>query len=567
MYTQHFGLQERPFSITPDPRYLYLSSRHREALAHLHFGIDDGGGFVQLTGDVGTGKTTVCRALLEQLPPHVDTALVFNPAVTSQELLQTVCEELLIDAPPDCRSTTKLVERLNEYLLDANARGRRTILIIDEAQNLSKEVLEQVRLLTNLETAETKLLQIFLIGQPELRELISDKTLRQVAQRVTARYHLKALDWAETQQYIRHRLAVAGASHMPFSRTALRRIYHYSQGVPRVINILADRALLGAYSSGRNRVSGRIVKKAFLELSGDSGSSGWTWAAAFTITAVVALGLGLTRGLFEVPGITFASDASSVLAPKHLTTGNIRDVPEFSSVEPVHVSVDESPRIAVRQEPHPKPPDATAHTEAPDGLPATRPAAAADRLLAAWGIPARSSSEIPLCDWAELQGLRCLVGQGDWADLRRLNRPAIISLRNEQGRLSAAVVMELTEINVTLGTDSSDIRLPLSEATMRWNGDYLLLWKPPLSKVGLIRSGSAGPPVLWLRQALDRIDGGSEPANSLLAFDNALKKRLEAFQRSRDILADGVAGRETLIQLNTVLGDPEIPLLWVSPTS
>jgi len=230
MYLKHFNLTERPFSITPDPRFLYMSARHREALAHLLYGLGEGGGFVQLTGEVGTGKTTICRCLLEQVPDNVDLALVLNPKVTGAELIATVCDELGIEYPAGTTSIKTLTDLLNRYLLDAHARGQRTVLIIDEAQNLSTEVLEQVRLLTNLETATQKLLQIVLIGQPELRDLLARNELRQLAQRVTARYHLEPISRGETAAYIRHRLQICGTSRSLFNKRAMDRIHELSGG-------------------------------------------------------------------------------------------------------------------------------------------------------------------------------------------------------------------------------------------------------------------------------------------------------------------------------------------------
>jgi type II secretory pathway predicted ATPase ExeA len=256
VYDSYFGLTELPFSIAPDPRYLYLSDGHREALAHLLYGIGAGGGFLQLTGEVGTGKTTVCRALLEQLPPEVDVAMVFNPALTAVELLATVCEELHIEHPRETTSFKVLGDALYRYLLDAHARGRRTVIIIDEAQNLGREVLEQIRLLTNLETTREKLLQVILIGQPELRQLLTRPDLRQLAQRVTARYHLKPFSERETRAYIHHRLRVAGQRRPIFDRRAIRAVHRHARGIPRLINTICDRALLGAYARPRARRRG-----------------------------------------------------------------------------------------------------------------------------------------------------------------------------------------------------------------------------------------------------------------------------------------------------------------------
>ena len=266
MYEQHFGLTERPFSIAPDPRFLYMSQRHREALAHLLYGVGEGGGFVQLTGEVGTGKTTICRSLLGQLPDNVDVALILNPRVTGLELISSLCDELRISYPEATTSIKVLTDALNEYLLAAHARGRRTVMLIDEAQNLDAEALEQVRLLTNLETTQEKLLQIILIGQPELRELLARDDLRQLSQRITARYHLEPITGEDTAAYIRHRLEVCGGTEVIFNDKAIKLIQKFSDGIPRLINVLCDRALLGAYVEGKRQVNSRIARRAAAEV-------------------------------------------------------------------------------------------------------------------------------------------------------------------------------------------------------------------------------------------------------------------------------------------------------------
>src|SRR6478752_6898762 len=264
MYLEHYGLKETPFSITPDPRYVFLSERHRDALAHLLYGIGKGGsgGFVQLTGEVGTGKTTLCRLLLEQLPENTRVALVLNPKLTPVELVETVCEELKLDIEGRRGSLKALVDALNTFLLDAYAQGLRVVLIVDEAQNPSVEALEQVRLLTNLETPTQKLLQVILLGQPELRDKLHQPQLRQLAQRITARYHLTPLDRGETEAYVRHRLAVAGAVRLPFSRLGLRALYQRSGGIPRLINVIADRALMAGFAREQDAIGERLVDRA-----------------------------------------------------------------------------------------------------------------------------------------------------------------------------------------------------------------------------------------------------------------------------------------------------------------
>ena len=291
MYTSFFGLQEKPFAITPDPRYLYLSERHAEALAHLLYGINEAGGFIQLTGEVGTGKTTVIRSLLEQLPGHADVALILNPRVTPAEFLLTICEELHVPVPESGQGSTKtLMDLLGRHLLDTHARGRRVVLIVDEAQNLSTQTLEQVRLLTNLETATTKLLQIILIGQPELRELLDQPDLRQLAQRITGRYHLNPLSEDESAGYVKHRMRVAGATAEVFTPSALREIHRLSGGIPRVINVICDRALLGAFTQEDHRAGATLVRQAASEVYGRPVPAPWLkWTTAAAVAAALAL--------------------------------------------------------------------------------------------------------------------------------------------------------------------------------------------------------------------------------------------------------------------------------------
>ena len=295
MYQQFFGLNEQPFSIAVNPRYLFMSARHRDALAHLLYGVGSGGGFILLTGEVGTGKTTLNRCLLEQMPEHTDIAIVLNPALSAVELLATVCDEFEIDYPSGTDSLKVLTDSLHQFLLSNHRADRRTVLMIDEAQHLGFDVLEQIRLLTNLETDEKKLLQIILTGQPELASMLSRPELRQLNQRITARFDLTPLDRAETRTYVQHRLNIAGNrdDRVIFSVSAVREIYRLSGGVPRLINLLCDRAMMGAYGRQQDQVSAGLIREAAAEVWGSApaghGRSGRGGRWAWILAAVVAL--------------------------------------------------------------------------------------------------------------------------------------------------------------------------------------------------------------------------------------------------------------------------------------
>lgn len=295
MYQAFFGLDENPFAITPDPRYLFPSARHAEALAHLVYGVSEAGGFVQLTGEVGTGKTTLVRSLLARQWPDTDIALILNPTVTVSEFLLGICEELGVEVVAEHQNSVKrLVDALTERLLAANAADRRVALLIDEAHLLERDVLEQVRLLTNLETPTRKLLQIILIGQPELREMLARADFRQVAQRITGRYHLDPLERAEVAAYVRHRLRVAGAKREIFTAGALRTLHRLSGGYPRLINVIADRALLGAFARDRHEVTASLVRAAAAEVRGETTvSRHWKWLAIFATLGVVVAGAAI----------------------------------------------------------------------------------------------------------------------------------------------------------------------------------------------------------------------------------------------------------------------------------
>lgn len=305
MYTSYFGLTEKPFAIAPNPKYLYMSDLHKEALAHLIYGINSDGCFILLTGNVGTGKTTICRCLLEQLPKETDIAIVLNPKVNAIDLLKTICQELNISISTQNHSIQEYINQLNSYLLKSHACGRNTAILIDEAQNLDIEVLEQLRLLTNLETNTQKLLRIILIGQPELKELVERHELSQLNQRITSRYHLAPLRNDDISSYIQHRITIAGGGRSAlFSEKAITYIAKYSKGIPRLINILCDRALLGAYAESTDQVNDSIIKKAAKEILPETKTNSFPFRSTIIGLSLIVLIFAISSTLRVSPDIT-----------------------------------------------------------------------------------------------------------------------------------------------------------------------------------------------------------------------------------------------------------------------
>jgi general secretion pathway protein A len=537
MYAAHFGLREPPFAITPDPAYVYLSRCHQEALAHLLYGIGENGGFVQLTGEVGTGKTTLVRTLLEQRLDNADIALCVNPQLTVGELLATVCDELGVSYPREPHTLKPLLDAINQYLLHAHAAGRRTVLIIDEAQHLSREVLEQIRLLTNLETAKHKLLRIILVGQPELRELLARPDLRQLAQRITARYHLPPLDRRETIAYISHRLRVAGGREDSFSPGARWAVYRRSGGIPRLINVICDRALLGAWSRGKQRVTAGMVHEAARQAL-QAGEGGWRFhlwlALGIGLAGLALIGVGLW-----LPRADQAPAASQSPAVVLAGTGGTA----------------------------PPAPPASASAVAPD-LAALLGQAGSDdasnRLLALWGIAPPTGAGTPLCEWVKDHKLRCLSGRADWETLRRYDRPALLRLKTPAGSVGQALLRALTEESATLEIAGKTVEVPLTQLAPLWTRDYLLLWRSPINQL-VLGPGATGEEVLWLRQRLAQATGQPVPEPPSAIFDANLGRQLRDFQRDRGLRPDGLAGGHTLILLNNLAPAPGTPLLSQPP--
>jgi len=584
MYEKHFALTERPFSIAPDPRFLYMSHQHREALAHLLYGVGEGGGFVQLTGEVGTGKTTVCRCLLEQLPEHVDVALILNPSVTALELLASVCDELRIRYNSGANSIKSLTDALNAHLLQAHAKGRRTVLIIDEAQNLGAEALEEVRLLTNLETTRQKLLQIILIGQPELRSLLARDDLRQLSQRITARYHLEPIQPAETAAYIRHRLQVCGASEPIFSEAAIEVVHKLSSGVPRLINVICDRAMLGGFVEGKRRIDVSIVEKAAREVLPLEGLEatrwrGWPWLAGGMLTAAIGLLVYLLLPYGpEAPGRQLVSrvnpGADKVVAvvsepQPEQTASPLQQAatapfdPDSAERVPPSWTGSETPPVSVAMSAAALPAQERGNALA-IALAGAGPAAAArawSALYRLWGAQSAAVNDEQACAQAPSAGLRCLQGGGSWTVLSHFDRPAILLLVAPEGRRVPVLLQEVKGAQATLQIDDRTLDVDLEALGQHWFGEYRMLWKmPPHGSVSL-RPGDRGKDVRWLREQLQAVTGLTAIAPDPLYFDAALRELVESFQREHGLRVDGVAGPRTFIHLHNLSREPAVPRL------
>ncbi|MFN5746089.1 MAG: AAA family ATPase [Methylococcaceae bacterium] len=543
MYTHHFHLSELPFSIAPNPRYLYLSPQHREALAHLLYGIGVGGGFVVLTGEVGTGKTTLCRALLDQLPEDVDIALIFNPRLNSRELLAGICDELNIQYSGPKASLKQLIDALNHHLLDAHARGRRVIVLIDEAQNLRFDVLEQVRLLTNLETNQTKLLQIILVGQPELNQVLERPNLRQLAQRITARYHLNPLSLAETVDYIGHRMAVAGGTEKVFARHAVRVIHRKSRGIPRLINLMADRALLGAYTRNKAHVDGWIARRAAAELmpiAKASGSRGW-----LLMIGLLAM-LGLVYGLRDGALVDrFARVVGRAPAPTAIYTR-----PLVSALPEQRLPTDPTTKPGEVERPADNFADFMARADNNDlGVLA--------QVLDLWGHKLPVGEQNP-CQWAKGQGLRCMPFEGSWTLLRTLNHPAVLELGLANGETRFIGLRRYSQSRVDLLAEGRSQTFPLQDLLAVWKGTGILIWRPITPYQSAINIGEQSPIVAWVRNIL--MVPASSPALERV-YDDPLRLRLIEFQNAHGLKPDGVIGLHTLLTLEASGREPGIPTL------
>jgi general secretion pathway protein A len=524
MYKEYFGLEEMPFSIAPDPRYLYMSEQHREALAHLLYGFNSEGGFVLLTGDIGTGKTTICRCLLEQIPEKTSIAFIINPKLTVEELLAVICDEFGIKYPAGNKSIKIFIDYINSYLLEAHVKGNKTVLVIDEAQNLSADVLEQLRLLTNLETNQAKLLQIILLGQPELRDKLSQPELRQLSQRIIARYHLGALARKEVSAYVTHRLTIAGVKNQLFADPAIDKLYKLSGGVPRLINVLCDRALLGVFAHGQKQVTKSILKKAACEVFGAGRFITQYRKAAIwvlLITVPVIVGVVLTANYYNRNG-----------------SPNSRPVATNITI--------------------PSQPD---KLEWPEDLPISQSNAMAfEFLLNQWGIKYQSQEKSFPCEQVKIHGLQCLNDIGGLNILHQLNIPAVLKLSGDKGNIFYATLTALKEETAIVKVGRRTQEVFVKDIESHWLGDYTLLWRIPPDYKSEVLPGYKGPMVQWLHKQLSLTQDHLIQPHDNSVYNDDLVKEVRKFQLAKGLKPDGIIGPRTIILLNNMV-DKNTPLL------
>ncbi|MDT3305929.1 ExeA family protein [Shewanella vaxholmensis] len=543
MYKAFYGLSDNPFSIAPNPHYLFLSDRHREALAHLTYGLGETGGFVLLTGEVGTGKTTVSRCLLGQLPDNTDTAFILNPSLTELELLATLCDELKISYG-DNPTLKQLTDHLSRFLLDNHSKGRNTVLIIDEAQHLRPEVLEQLRLLTNLETDTKKLLQVILIGQPELQLLLKRQELRQLAQRITARYHLLPLNEDEIALYVLHRLQVAGRFEPLFTRKAVKVLQKYSGGIPRLINLLCERSLMAGYAQSRVPIDHHMVRQAAAEVLGEEEptQNRYLWPTATAAALFVAF--GISYWLFTDKPVNAASASSMALesTSANVAASNTQALSATEGMSKLVQPVDQqSSQVSI-----PDPNQRLLN----DAINQSRDIDTAFAgLFSVWGkVPYKG---LTACQSAVEQGLSCYQQQGNWMSLTRLNYPAVVYLvdDNQQDFYGAVIAVDGEQLLMQLG--EQQLWVDRAWFNQHFSGTFEILWQAPNLPMMDISQKSSPGQLQWLENALAHVNNRN--TRRVNQFDVQLENDLKSFQSQHGLKADGIAGNQTLVRLNLYL--------------
>lgn len=522
MYKDFFGFVELPFSIVPNSRYLYLSQRHKEAITHLQAGLGDGGGFAMLTGEVGTGKTTVAKAMLANLDQNTKAGLILNPTFSSRDLLEAICDEFKVTYPQDA-TLKQLNQAIHDYLLRNHKSGWTTLLVIDEAQHLAADVLEQLRLLTNLETDTRKLLKVLLVGQPELQRLLQTTQLRQLAQRITGRYHLLPLDDKETADYITFRLHTAGGDKQLFDRSSTKLIAKYSHGIPRLINLICDKSLNMSYHKGNVTVDKQTVHQACEEV--------------MQFQAEIYQQDKPVRRNFEWP--TWGSAAIGVCAAVGIGCAVMQQMPlkPTASTQPVQVAQVTAPQAVA-----PVVNDQLTNEQRNMLLEQTQSNLAVNELYKLWGY--RASVRDNLCLSEPQSTMRCERKMATWPLLVQQNRPVILEL-NYQGQVGYVILYAIGDNKVEVLNGSQRLRLPVSWLKPLWQGNIIELWQAPLKDT--LRLDMEGPAIDVLDQLLAQAVN-EQPLGSDI-YDGALKERVELFQRWQGIGVDGIAGKHTLERL------------------
>ena len=588
MYDKYFGLTDKPFSIAPDPRYLFMSEQHREALAHLVYGVGDGGGFVLLTGEVGTGKTTVCRCLLEQLPEHTRLAFILNPKLSTTELLATVCDELHIDYPKDA-NLKLLNDALNEFLLTSHAKGLKIVLMIDEAQNLSTETLEQIRLLTNLETNKEKLLQIILIGQPELKDLLAKHELRQLAQRITARFHLRPLTLDECEAYILHRLEVSGFNDsLLFDEKAIKELYKRTGGVPRLINVLCDRSMLGAYAGNLKQISQSVVKRAASEVMGGevhevqadtikpSYTPGRKWRfSTLVLIAIIIIGGAysfyhlqhIQQQLSELTLDTEKQSSPKALNEKQAVIDKQSDeleqiAQENQTLKDSLKAIQDSNDLAEKNRL-----DKIAQLKPllpflPSSIQSLTNAQAQQQLFKQWKLDYSVELDGEACNFARENQLRCETESSWWWQLSSLNRPAILKLTTPSNAYIYAVLVSIEGNNARMNFAGKEMLLSKQQVLEYWNGEITYFWQSPPNYETPLSVSMTGLPVQWLLTNFAKLDNLDLIVPPDAVFDSNLQETVKKFQSTHSLKPDGVAGPYTIIKLTTLINN-DVPTLLI----
>ncbi len=590
MYNRFFGFKERPFKLVPNPAYIYLSRVHEEVLAHLNYAVGYGEGFVEITGEVGTGKTTLCRMFLENLDDNTDAAYIFNPKLDAVQLLKAINDEFGI--PSEADSVKALIDRLNGFLLERKSQGRQVILLVDEAQNLNADVLEQLRLLSNLETNTSKLIQIILVGQPELGALLESRALRQLNQRITLSCQLEPLSFKETRAYIRHRIHIASSKPGPiFSSGACRVIFNYSSGIPRLINIACDRALLHAYTRGKLNISRSIARQAVRELDlkkrhnrawGGGWRRGKVVAAMALVVAMVAAGwlvgpmlrnrandgsLSATPSLNTEPPVPSASvpgPSATTPAPDANMAGLPPAPPDIATAPPIAASpaielaaqptVVDVESIIRRMDPSVSRADAmraVLNTWHRDRLPDAQPVDQAD-----------DDTFFRLA--AQLNGLETVRVQGHLNLIKKLNMPAILEFPQPDGnspRFLAVVGLAENEIRVSDGDATFTID-PASLAWL-WSGAARIFWENHFDYRGSIPISSPGESIIALKVHLKALGFSIEEMDA--AYDIDTRLAVETIQARNGLPVDGIVGPLTQIVLYNEDRSLNIPRLSALP--